>query len=94
VTEAELDAAVRRLCEIYSWKRYHTYRSQRSPAGFPDLVLVKAPRIVYAELKSEVGKLTVEQEEWLAALRSVPRAEVFIWRPRDLESIALVLRGG
>lgn len=89
MTEKELDQAVRKLAKIYSWMLYHTYRSQRSPAGFPDLVLVKAPRLIFAELKSEAGKVSPEQDAWLAALRDV--SEVYLWRPADLESIAAVL---
>ena len=56
MTEKELDAAVGKLCRLYGWRRYHTYRSKHSPAGFPDEVLLRPPRLVFAELKSEKGK--------------------------------------
>jgi hypothetical protein len=36
--------------------------------GFPDLVLAKQGRVVFAELKSRTGKPTVEQRDWLGAL--------------------------
>lgn len=36
-----------------------------------------------AELKSQKGKLTAEQREWLDAFRLVPGVEVFEWRPLD-----------
>lgn len=86
MTEAELDDAVRQLAELYGWMRYHTYRSTRSPAGFPDLVLVRE-RILYRELKRDDGKLTVEQQRWGAALMAAG-GDFAVWRPRDLDAIA------
>jgi hypothetical protein len=50
-------------------------------AGFPDLVLVRPPRVVFAELKRESGNTTQLQERWLDALSSCP-VEVYVWRPR------------
>jgi hypothetical protein len=48
--------------------------------------------LVFAELKSERGKLKPEQEAWLEALRQVPGVEVHVWRPSDMDAIAEVLR--
>ena len=105
MTEKELDAAIAKLCRLYGWRRYHTYRSKRSPAGFPDLVLVKPPRLIFAELKSDDGKVSAEQAEWALDLEAVSEAcrermiaghppsnvEAFVWRPRDLDAIARIL---
>ena len=101
MTEAELDAAIVKLCKLYGWRRYHTYRSKHSPAGFPDLVLVKPPRLIFAELKSDDGKMTAEQNAWLDDLAAIaeltdarlptPRVYYHVWRPRDLEEIARAL---
>ena len=76
----------------YAWTHvYHTYRSDRSEKGFPDLVLVRegatrslmgrTGEIVFAELKSMKGKLSLEQESWYQALRTVPNVRVCLWRP-------------
>lgn len=91
MTEKELDAEVRKLAKLCGWLYYHTYRSKRSPAGFPDLVLVRPPRIVYAELKSKDGKVTPEQKIWLDKLAGCPQNEVYLWRPDELQEIADVL---
>lgn len=92
VSERELTGYVRDLAKLYRWRRYHTWLAKHSPAGFPDEVLVRPPRLVFAELKSARGKLSEEQEAWLAALRAVPGIEVHVWRPADLDEIVEVLR--
>lgn len=61
--------------------------------GFPDLVLAKAGRpVIYAELKSESGKVRPEQVEWLELLRLTP-SQVFVWRPSQLDEITRILGG-
>lgn len=45
--------------------------------GFPDLVLAKHGRLLLAELKTDKGRPSREQEAWLAALGSHGR----LWRP-------------
>ena len=90
MTEQDLDNAIRELCQLYGWMRYHTYRSTRSPAGFPDLTLVRGARLIFAELKSDVGKLKPAQVHWLAALEQTG-AEVYTWRPSQLQAIADLL---
>jgi len=93
VTEKHFSQQVVDLAKMLGWRVYRTWLSLRSPKGFPDLVLLRPPRLVCTELKSEIGKLTPDQEAWLADLRLVPGVEVFVWRPHDIEEIARVLRG-
>mgnify|MGYP000098728519 CR=1 FL=1 len=92
LTEKAFAQQVVDLARLLGWRVYRTWLSVRSPAGFPDLVLVRPPRLIFAELKSEKGRLTPAQEAWLELLRQVPGAEVYVWRPADLEEIAAVLR--
>jgi hypothetical protein len=92
ISERDLTAYVRDVARAFNWRRYHTWLSKHSPAGFPDEVLVRPPRLVFAELKSMRGKLSAEQETWLADLREVPGVEVYQWRPEDMDAIAEVLR--
>lgn len=105
MTESDLEAAVLDLAAILGWRRAHfrpalTRRGWRTPvsgdgAGFPDLILTRPPRIVAAELKSATGRMSPEQERWLADL-AASGIETHIWRPIDLDndSIVAVLRGG
>lgn len=69
ITEKQFEAQVKDLAKVFGWKYYHTWRSIHSPAGFPDCVMVRPPRLIFAELKSEKGKLSPEQQEWLDILR-------------------------
>src|SRR5690606_33814887 len=84
--QAELQEHVRQLCNKLGCLYYHTWRSDRSPAGFPDCVIVtRDSRLIFAELKREGKQPTTAQREWLAALEEAG-CEVYIWRPSDLLS--------
>lgn len=54
---------------------------QADGAGFPDLVLVRE-RVVYAELKSDKGRVSPRQREWLQALTGAGQ-EAYVWRLAD-----------
>jgi hypothetical protein len=86
LTETQFSGLVRELAAIGGWRlRYHTVDSRGSKRGFPDWVLVHREdrRIIFAELKTETGKPTEQQEEWLEALERVRGLEVHLWRPSD-----------
>lgn len=89
LTEKQWSSQVADLCQRLSWKRYHTFRSDRSPAGFPDETIVR-DRLVFLELKTESGRLSDQQKDWLRALHAA-KAEAYIVRPRDLQLLAQVL---
>jgi len=83
VKERDLQMAVLQVARLYGWLAYHTFDSRRSAPGFPDLVLVRPPRLVFAELKGEHGQLSRHQVTWLSALEQVPGVQVETWAPRD-----------
>jgi len=66
--------------------------------GFPDLVLVRGDfnakerphRLIFAEIKSDVGRLSKEQSTWIDDLATV--AEAYVWRPRDWDDILHILK--
>lgn len=92
VTESELQGFVVTLARLHGWLAYHTYDSRRSEAGFPDLTMVRDGRIIFAELKSEKGRVTAAQQRWLDWLVESSGVEVYVWRPSDLDSIDGILR--
>lgn len=91
VSEKQFQAQVLQLVRLSGWLCYHTFDSRRSQRGFPDLVLVRPPALLFAELKSEGGKLRPEQEAWLKALGGCESVEARLWRPGDWKEIAEML---
>ena len=90
-TEKVFTQQVMDYARLMGWSAYHSWISIRSEPGFPDLVAVRAGRLVVAELKTLTGKLTPAQEKWLGVWGGIPSAEVFVWRPND-ESWAQIER--
>lgn len=92
-----LQERVRLLCKRLGVLHYHTFDSRKSTPGFPDSIILPGLRgpVIVAELKTEKGKVTEDQERWLEAFRQVPGVEVYVWRPSDLLSgeIELIIRG-
>ena len=102
--EAALQSKVMDLARLYGWHRAH-FRTAYQPGaqrwltpmsgekGFPDLVLVRPPRLIFAELKSDTGRLSPHQKEWLSLLDQTS-IEVYLWRPADLDEIHEILKKG
>ena len=93
MTEKELQAQVQQLAKLGGWQFYHTWNSIHSAPGFPDNVMAKTPRLVFMELKTELGKVTAAQQKWLEILATVPGVEVYLFRPSEFEEIKKVLLG-
>jgi hypothetical protein len=87
ITEASFQSAVLRVAKGAGWAVMHVHDSRRSPAGFPDLVMVRKNLCMYAELKTADGVLTLAQWHWLRALEAVEKTETYLWRPEDMEEI-------
>lgn len=64
----------------------------RNAAGMPDLLLIRRPRVVWAELKSDRGKLTAAQLAMLTELRACGQ-EAYLWHPKDFDTLERVLGG-
>ena len=106
ISEDEFQTQVISLAHLLGWKIAHFrgVRTQRRDGsvfyqtpvqadgkGFPDLVMVKDKRVIYAELKSEKGVLSVEQKEWLRLLALDKKREVYCWRPSEIWDIQEIL---
>lgn len=121
ISEAELQQAVIDTARTFGWRCAHfrparTKHGWQTPVaadgkGFPDLVLVnrQTGRLIFAELKSDRGKTTPEQDDWLRDLQAVAAQigetaypghgplhplEVHVWTPADWpERIVAILTG-
>lgn len=104
ITEAQWLTTVQQIATAHSWRCFHapdnrpvTARSgrryvQNVRAGFPDLVAVRGPRLLFAELKREgpAGVISPDQHAWLTDLAAAS-VEVYVWRPSDLDEVTAVL---
>ena len=96
LTEADFQNTVIEMAEWHKWRIYHVAKVKgqlrsKTSVGFPDLVLSRPGRLVFAELKLEGEEPTDDQIIWHAFLRSVG-ADVYVWRPADWLEIEKVLR--
>ena len=63
---------------------------QADGKGFPDLAMVRGDGLIFAELKSENGVLSIEQAEWMKILQSAGQ-RFYVWRPSDRDALERVL---
>lgn len=106
ISERDWQNQVIQLAKLYKWK-VHAERPARTKhgwktpiqgdVGFPDLVLVRGDRLIFAELKTQKGQLSQEQENWYIALSSVAyereeHIQVEVWRPKDFEEVQKILK--
>ena len=111
MTEAQFQRSVIELAQLNGWRVFHARKAQnakgawRTPvaadgAGFPDLVLVR-DRVIFAELKTDKGRVSPAQREWLDAITDATTGEIppcdrevvraTVWRPRDWPAILAAL---
>jgi hypothetical protein len=101
LTETAFLSQVLELAAIYGWEGAHfrpalTGRGWRTPVqgslgkGWPDLVLIRGNRLIFAELKARRGKTSPDQERVMAVLAGA--AEIHLWFPEDFDAIVETLR--
>ena len=68
---------------------------QADGAGFPDLVLVRPPRILFVELKRDGGNLTDLQRVWAGCIKACEGNNRYlafhVWHPHEWEIIEKTL---
>lgn len=95
------------LARMFGWAAFHDQATNapracprcrapihlpRNVSGWPDLMLIRGDTLIVAELKSDRGRVREDQTGWLSAFRQVRRVVVVVWRPRDAEDAARILR--
>ena len=91
ISEKDFQRQVLDLAKIFGWKVYHPMLSKWSERGFPDLTMVRPPRVIFAELKTARGRRSIHQDEWAELLLVSPAVEYHLWRPDNIDMIATVL---
>lgn len=54
--------------------------------GYPDLTMCRPGEFMVVECKSDVGRVSPDQQRWLDAL-ACAGVEVHVWRPRDAAEV-------
>jgi hypothetical protein len=91
LTEKQWQAQVVQLARTLGWHRpMHIYDSRRTEPGWPDLALVR-DRFLLLELKTETGRLTNPQRNWIGRLHKA-NVEVYVVRPRHFQQLATILQ--
>lgn len=80
------------LAEANGWHVWHDNDSRRNDAGLPDLLLIRGAVLLFLEVKTEKGKVSLAQEAFIERLKQVKYVEADVARPRHWEQIAAVLR--
>lgn len=91
-SEREFQGLITDTLDLGRWRWFHDTDSRRNKAGLPDLIAVRAPRLVFIELKKMRGQLSPAQEEWLAELARCTSVDAFLWRPDQFDEAREVLR--
>jgi hypothetical protein len=90
VTEREFQQQIIDTARLLGWKCYHTFDSRRSEAGYPDLCLVR-DRIVWLECKTEAGRVSPAQADWIAAINAAG-GNALVVRPSQWDEIVRSLK--
>jgi hypothetical protein len=101
ISEAAFLAAVLALAKANGWRTAHFRPGmnrrgkwetavQGDGVGFPDIIAVRATRLLVAELKVGKNRPTDSQAAWLAAFQ-IAGVDAYTWWPKDLDKIREVL---
>ena len=92
--ERNFQAGVVKLAKLTGWDVYYTTDSRHSPAGWPDLVLLKPPRALFRECKRDhrPSRITADQRRTLDLLIACG-FDVGVWTPDDWQAISDTLAG-
>ena len=91
ITESSFQDKVIQTAELGGWWVWHDTDSRRNRAGLPDLIMIRPPRVIFAELKKHDGRVRRSQQTVLGLLADCPDVESYLWRPDDFEAIERIL---
>lgn len=93
MSERDFQRSVIELAHLMGWRVYSIPDSRRTTlSGYPDLTLwnPKQQRVLFAELKTDKGRLRPEQVVVIDELRQCGQ-QVCVWRPKDWDEIVTTL---
>ena len=101
LSESAFQNKVIDIARLNGWLVHHTRPAQvragkwatpvTGDIGLPDLILAHPKRgLIFAELKTEIGRLTPGQKKWVATLHDAG-VEIYVWRPSMMDDIIRTL---
>jgi hypothetical protein len=90
LTEAQWQAQVIDYAHLRGFRVIHNTDSRRTQPGVPDLMLIKPPRLLFVELKSETGKVRPEQRQMISDLRACGQLAA-VYRPSHFPILRALL---
>ena len=91
ITERQFQDTVLEAAQYLGWWPFHVFDSRRSNEGWPDLVLLKPPRALFLELKSELGKVSAAQCHVIEMLEDCGFT-CGVFRPSQLDELLAILQ--
>lgn len=93
VSEKAFQDMVLERARLYGFWCWHDFANRgRNEAGLPDLILIRPPRILFVELKTERGRVSSVQQGVLTMLDRCRGVESYVWRPSDESVLDAILR--
>jgi hypothetical protein len=93
ISEKSFQSKVIANMEARRWKVHFNNNTRTSrPAGYPDLTAWHTghKRLIFVELKTEIGQLSEPQKTVCADLGSIGQ-DVYLWRPQQWNEILAIL---
>jgi len=96
--EADWMVAVGEALDWLGWRWIHhrpgrtgsgwvTATQGNAAAGFPDVLAIRPPRVLFLELKTDKGRVSPQQEDWLAGLKDSGEEAHLIRLPREWDRL-------
>ena len=94
--EADLQGRLMQTGRLCHWLVYHTHRSDKSPIGFMDIVMVRDGALIALECKRNLAEVAAmartdsgkAQLDWIAAMQQVPGCRAAVVSPEN-EAMAM-----
>lgn len=94
MNEDQFRREVTQIAQDWGWTVAHAGRARAGrrwitpiATGFPDLVLLRPPQLVFIELKTTRGVRSPEQVKWIGDLQQCTGVEAYFADPDDAEEL-------
>jgi hypothetical protein len=92
MTEADYQGRIVEYASLCRWRLYSAvpclrrdgrWRTSVTSSGWPDIIAVRGPVLAAFEVKTDSGRPSADQLDWLRALADVEHVTAQLVRPQD-----------